>query len=137
MQVRREQPRAKTSSVAGLLRSSAVFDQQADLWSNSHPQMGLISHSPQPRKEQKSIVIQDNLFHRYVDLLIFVYFGLSLILWPLYRLPTTVKDTPQLIEPQGLGTSKLDWRYFEHNKIDRNELQVYIYLHKGTGTKND
>ena len=24
----------------------------------------------------------------------------------------TVKDTPQLIEPQGPGTSKLDWRYF-------------------------
>ena len=23
---------------------------------------------------------------------------------------------------KGPGTSKLDWRYFEHNKIDRNEL---------------
>ena len=27
-------------------------------------------------------------------------------------LANTVKDTPQLIEPQGPGTSKLDWRYF-------------------------
>ena len=47
----------------------------------------------------------------------------------------TVKDNPQLSEPQGPGTSKLDWRYFEHNKIDRNELQVRKSLHKGTGTK--
>ena len=51
------------------------------------------------------------------------------------NLPITVKDTPQLSEPQGPGTSKLDWRYFEYNKTDRNELQVRIYLHKGTGTK--
>ena len=48
---------------------------------------------------------------------------------------TTVKDNPQLSEPQGPGTSKLDWRYFEHNKVDRNELQVRKNLHKGTGTK--
>ena len=38
-------------------------------------------------------------------------------------------------EPQGPGTSKLDWRYFDHHKIDRNELQVRISLQKGTGTK--
>ena len=38
-------------------------------------------------------------------------------------------------DPKGPGTSKLDWRYFEHYKVDRNELQVRIYLHKGTGTK--
>ena len=38
-------------------------------------------------------------------------------------------------EPQGPGTSKLDWRYFENNKVDRNELQVRKNLHKGTGTK--
>ena len=49
--------------------------------------------------------------------------------------PNTVKDTPQLSDLKGPGTSKLDWRYFEYNKIDRNELQVRIYLHKGTGTK--
>ena len=48
---------------------------------------------------------------------------------------TTVKDNPQLSEPQGPGTSKLDWRYFEHNKVDRNELQVRKNLHKGTGRK--
>ena len=48
---------------------------------------------------------------------------------------STVKDTPQLSDLKGPGTSKLDWRYFEYNKIDRNELQVRIYLHKGTGTK--
>ena len=46
-----------------------------------------------------------------------------------------MKDTPQLSDLKGPGTSKLDWRYFEYNKIDRNELQVRIYLHKSTGTK--
>ena len=46
-----------------------------------------------------------------------------------------MKDTPQLSEPHGPGTSKLDWRYFELNKVDRNELQVRIYWHKGTVTK--
>ena len=48
---------------------------------------------------------------------------------------STVKDTPQLSDLKGPGTSKLDWRYFEYNRIDRNEPQVRIYLHKGTGTK--
>ena len=33
-------------------------------------------------------------------------------------LRSTVKDTPQLSEPHGPGTSKLDWRYFENNKIE-------------------
>ena len=47
----------------------------------------------------------------------------------------TVKDNPQLSEPQGPETSKLDWRYFERNKVDRNKLQVRKSLHKGTGTK--
>ena len=46
-----------------------------------------------------------------------------------------MKDNPQLSEPQGPGTSKLDWRYFENNKVDRNELQVRKNMHKGTGTK--
>ena len=46
-----------------------------------------------------------------------------------------MKDTPQLIEPQGPGSSKLDWRCSEYNKDDRNEPQVPIYLHKGTGIK--
>ena len=49
--------------------------------------------------------------------------------------PITVKDNPQLSEPQGSGTSKLDWRYFEYNKVDMKELQVCKSLHKGTGTK--
>ena len=52
-------------------------------------------------------------------------------------LRSTVKDTPKLSDLKGPGTSKLDWKYFEYNKIDRNKLQVRIYLHKGTGTKND
>ena len=34
---------------------------------------------------------------------------------------------PRLSDPREPRTSKLDWRYLEHNKIDRNE---------GTGTKN-
>ena len=32
-------------------------------------------------------------------------------------------------------TSKLDWTYFDHNKIDKNELQISKNLLKGTGTK--
>ena len=47
----------------------------------------------------------------------------------------TVKDTPQLSDLKGPGTSKLDWRYLEHNKIDRNELQIRTNSQKGTGTK--
>ena len=29
----------------------------------------------------------------------------------------------------------MNWRYFEHNKVNRNELQIRKNLHKGTGTK--
>ena len=29
----------------------------------------------------------------------------------------------------------MDWRYLEHNKIDRNELQIRTNSQKGTGTK--
>ena len=36
---------------------------------------------------------------------------------------------------KGPGTSKLDWRYLEHNKIDRNELQIRTNSQKGTRTK--
>ena len=45
------------------------------------------------------------------------------------------KKTPQLSDLKGPGTSKLDWRYLEHNKIDRNELQIRTNSQKGTGTK--
>ena len=53
---------------------------------------------------------------------------------------STVSDLCRLTptsqsEPQEPGTSKLDWRYFEHYKVDRNELQVRKSLHKGTVTK--
>ena len=40
-----------------------------------------------------------------------------------------------LSDSQGPGTSKLDWRYLEHNKIDRNELQIRTNSQKGKGTK--
>ena len=52
-----------------------------------------------------------------------------------YSDPNTVKDTPQLSDRKEPETSKLDWRYFEHNKIDRNELKVRKNLHKDTGSK--
>ena len=43
---------------------------------------------------------------------------------------------PRLISDlKGPGTSKLDWRYLEHNKIDRNELQIRTNSQKGTETK--
>ena len=41
-------------------------------------------------------------------------------------------DQQGVSEPQGPESSKLDWRYFEHNKDDRNEFQVRKSLHKGT-----
>jgi hypothetical protein len=44
-----------------------------------------------------------------------------------------VKDNPQLSDLKGTGNSKLNWRYFELNKVDRNELQICKNLHKGTG----
>jgi hypothetical protein len=31
---------------------------------------------------------------------------------------------PTLSDLQRPGTSKLDWRYLEHDKIDRNEIQI-------------
>ena len=42
---------------------------------------------------------------------------------------------PRLIDTRGPGTSKLDWRYLENDKIMRNELQIRSNSQKGTGTK--
>jgi hypothetical protein len=42
---------------------------------------------------------------------------------------------PRLSDLKGPGTSKLEWRYLEHNIIDRNKLQIHTNLQKGTGTK--
>jgi hypothetical protein len=49
--------------------------------------------------------------------------------------PTTVGINPILSDFNGPGTSKLDWRYLEHNKIDRNKLQICTNSQKGTGIK--
>jgi hypothetical protein len=37
---------------------------------------------------------------------------------------TTVGINPVLSDFNTPGTSNLDWMYFEHKKIDRNELQI-------------
>ena len=42
---------------------------------------------------------------------------------------------PTLSDLKGPGTSKLEWREFGHNKIDRNELQIRKHSQKGAGTK--
>ena len=42
---------------------------------------------------------------------------------------------PRLIEPHTPRTSKFGWRYFEANKIDRNQLQIRTISQKGTGAK--
>ena len=47
----------------------------------------------------------------------------------------TVGINPRLSDLKGPGTSKLDWRYLEHNKIERNEPQIRTNSKKGTGTK--
>ena len=48
---------------------------------------------------------------------------------------STVRINPRLSDLKGPETSKLDWRYLEHNKIDRHELQIRTNSQKGTGTK--
>jgi hypothetical protein len=48
---------------------------------------------------------------------------------------TTVGINLILSDLQGAGTSKLNWRYLEHNKIDRNKFQIRTNSQKGTGTK--
>ena len=45
---------------------------------------------------------------------------------------STVQSVPQNTHS---WTSKLDWRYFEANKIIRNELQIRTNSHKGIRTK--
>ena len=47
----------------------------------------------------------------------------------------TVGINPTLSDLKGPGTSKLDWRYLEHSKIDKHELQIRTNSQKGTGTK--
>ena len=42
---------------------------------------------------------------------------------------------PRVSDLKGSETSNLDWRYLDHNKIDRNELQIRTNSQKGTGTK--
>ena len=48
---------------------------------------------------------------------------------------STVGINPRLSGLKGPGTSKLDWRYLEHNETDRNELQIRTNSQRGTGTK--
>ena len=47
----------------------------------------------------------------------------------------TVGINPRLSDLKGPGTSKSDWRYLEHNKIDKNELQICANSQKGKGAK--
>ena len=42
---------------------------------------------------------------------------------------------PRLSDLKEQRTSRLDWKYLEHNKIDKNELQIRTNSQKGTGTK--
>ena len=48
---------------------------------------------------------------------------------------STVGINPTLSDPFTPRTSKLGWRYFEANKIDRSKLQICTNRQKGTGTK--
>ena len=51
------------------------------------------------------------------------------------RLLSTVGINPRLSDLKKPGTSKWEWRYLEHNKIDRNELQIRTNSQKSTRTK--
>ena len=64
-----------------------------------------------------------------------VLYALSLKKKAASQYHSSVEVNPVLSDLNTPGTSKLDWRYFERNKVDRNELQVRKSLHKGTGTK--
>ena len=68
---------------------------------------------------------------RSLIVLLFIVPAMKAALRPL----NTVGINPRLIDLKGPGTSKLDWRYLEHNKIDRNELQVCTNSQKGTRTR--
>ena len=48
-----------------------------------------------------------------------------------------METNPVLSDLNKPQTSKLGWRYFEGNKIDRNELQIRKISQKATGTKMD
>ena len=48
---------------------------------------------------------------------------------------STVGINPRLNDLKGPGTSKLDRRYLDHDKIDRNELQIRTNSQKSTRTK--
>jgi hypothetical protein len=48
---------------------------------------------------------------------------------------STAGINPTLSDLKRPGTSKLDWKYLERYKIDRNELQIHTNSQKGTGTK--
>ena len=52
-----------------------------------------------------------------------------------FNLASTVGINPRLSDPLTPRTSKLGWRYFKANKIDRNKLQIRTIWQKGTGTK--
>ena len=47
----------------------------------------------------------------------------------------TVGINPTLSDPFTTRTSKLGWRYFEANRIDKYELKIHKKSQKGTGTK--
>ena len=51
------------------------------------------------------------------------------------QVDSTVGINPTLSDLQGPGTSKLDWKYLEHNRIDKNELQIRTNSQKGTRRK--
>ena len=61
--------------------------------------------------------------------------GVSFLLKIYHDQNNTVGINPRLSDLKGPETSKLDWRYLEHNKIDRNELQIRTNSQKGTRTK--
>ena len=61
------------------------------------------------------------------------------IFWEGHKKITNVTNTvginPTLSDLNTPWTSKLCWRYFEANKINRNELHIRKKSQKGTGTK--
>ena len=72
----------------------------------------------------------------YIDEVTSVFGACNFANFTDYIVPTiTVRVNPVLSDLNISETSRLDCRYFEHNRINDNELQIRKILQKGTGTK--
>ena len=85
---------------------------------------------PKQKKSGYLKIPEDVLNHKEIQIILRLF-----LVIPMYCQGSTVGIKPMLSDPFTTRTSKLGWRYFEANKIDRNKLQIRSNKKKGTGTK--